>query len=173
MRIALLSDIHSNLEALEAVLRKCAQLHLDDLWCLGDIVGYGADPLACIQLVKKNCSLIVKGNHDAGAAASIYPSNFNEAAQMAISWTREQLSEDNILWLGGLPRYALRYGCLAFHASLTGQYGYITTQEMAEKNISLLCQQYPEARCGFFGHTHIGSYYQSPKVFQSVYTAGT
>jgi len=160
MRIAILSDIHANLEALESVLRKIDGSAIDELWCLGDIVGYGADPLACIKLVQENCSLVIKGNHDDGAALQVTPTNFNRYAAIALDWTREQLDEDSLQWLRRLPLHAVRYGFLIFHSSLEYRNAYIFTQSDAELNIELMRRQYPDARGGFFGHSHSTFFFQ-------------
>ena len=103
MRYAVLGDIHANLEALEAVLAHIDGQRVDACLCTGDIVGYGADPVTCLELVHDTCLYIVQGNHDEMAAADDRPENFNAWAEQAVMWTRERLGPDQRRWLGALP----------------------------------------------------------------------
>jgi len=160
MRIAIISDIHGNLEACEAVLRKICKNNIDEVWCLGDIVGYGADPQACIQLIQENCSLIVQGNHDLGVVLRHTPANFNSHAAFVLDWTRARLDEASLRWLEALPLHAVRHGLLAFHAALKGRNAYIVSREDATDNLALMRTQYPNVKGGFFGHTHTQCFYQ-------------
>ena len=89
---AVISDIHGNLEALQAVLRRIQELSISEIVCLGDIVGYGPNPLECTDLVAKHCHLKVMGNHDFGVLYE--PANFNVGAEQACFWTRQQLLSD-------------------------------------------------------------------------------
>lgn len=89
MRIALISDIHSNLAALERVLEDIETKSVDKIVCLGDIIGYGPDPVACIDLVAQKCEWCLMGNHDFGVLYE--PTNFNAAAEAAAYWTRQQI----------------------------------------------------------------------------------
>lgn len=108
MRIAILSDIHGNLEALEAALRDVRQRNCDWMVCLGDIVGYGADPQRCVDLVRREVwrrdgtEMVVKGNHD-DAASGGDDTYFNREAQKAVRWTHDRLSETALEWLANLP----------------------------------------------------------------------
>jgi predicted phosphodiesterase len=86
---AIISDIHSNLEALQAVLKDIDQQGIKDIYCLGDVIGYGPNPRECIDLVMENCQMVLLGNHDQGALFD--PDGFNRSAEMAIFWTRSQL----------------------------------------------------------------------------------
>ena len=112
MKRALISDIHGNLEALEAVLDDIQQISVDEIYCLGDIIGYGPNPCECLDLVIKKCSATILGNHD--QAALFDPDGFNPMALQAIYWTRDQLDNGpgstatvNKRWdfLGELPRH--------------------------------------------------------------------
>ena len=87
MRRALISDIHGNLEALEVVLEDIQQQDVDEIYCLGDIIGYGPNPRECIDLVMQHCKVTLLGNHDEGALFD--PNGFNIGAERAIFWTRE------------------------------------------------------------------------------------
>ena len=92
MKKALISDIHGNLEALEAVLADIATLGITDIYCLGDVVGYGPNPRECVDKVM-GCKLVLLGNHDQGAMFD--PDGFNQSAERAIFWTRSQLEQSN------------------------------------------------------------------------------
>lgn len=109
---AIISDIHGNLEALEAVLDDIARQGIDEIYCLGDIVGYGPNPCECAEIVRDRCQLVLLGNHDQGALFD--PDGFNAGAERAIRWTRMQLERHDRLarhapdplsdFLGELPR---------------------------------------------------------------------
>lgn len=101
MRIGLIADIHSNLEALESVLEKLKEC--DEILCAGDLVGYGADPNKVIELIKENKIKSVKGNHDAAILDEMSLNWFNRFAQAAILWTKESIEEENKLYLKNLP----------------------------------------------------------------------
>ena len=105
MLVRVISDIHSNLQALEAVLKDPKGREADETWCLGDVVGYGADPSDCIAIVREISNLTVCGNHDAGAAGSLSLVRFNWEGATAVRWTREILDDSEIRWLSLLPSY--------------------------------------------------------------------
>ncbi|MBN1189730.1 MAG: metallophosphoesterase family protein [Dehalococcoidales bacterium] len=101
----MLADIHANLTALEAVLRDLeSRGGVDEIWCLGDVVGYGPDPRQCISLVQQYCSCCIAGNHDWAAAGLMDTSGFNQAAAAAAQWTRRQLNSSETGYLAGLPQ---------------------------------------------------------------------
>jgi diadenosine tetraphosphatase ApaH/serine/threonine PP2A family protein phosphatase len=116
MRIGLLSDVHANLPALEAVLEACS-IRCDALWCLGDTVGYGASPNECVELVRARCEVALAGNHDLAATGRVDFSAFTSDAGRAIRWTREVLAADAEAWLAGLEPTATRGPIGLFHAS--------------------------------------------------------
>ena len=93
MKRAIISDIHGNLEALQAVLAHIADQSVDEIFCLGDIIGYGPNPCECLDLVIERCKVGLLGNHDQGAMFD--PEGFNSGAERAIFWTREQLENSN------------------------------------------------------------------------------
>ena len=102
MTYAILADVHGNLEALRAVLADCAGRAAAVL-CLGDTVGYGADPGPCVDLVAARALAVVAGNHEWGATGRLPPGWFNGAARAALAWTRGRLDDDQRAWLGALP----------------------------------------------------------------------
>jgi predicted phosphodiesterase len=155
MRIALISDIHSNLEALTAVLARIKRIGCDEIWCLGDIVGYGADPHACIALVRENCSLVITGNHDTSAGRGSVQNNYTHLAKEAILWTIQQLKSDEVSWLQSLPVNAIRQGYLLCHGALHQRDAYIDSAREAARNLELMRVQYPQASTLLCGHTHV------------------
>lgn len=153
MRYALIADIHSNLEALEAILEHLGDRDVERIALLGDVVGYGADPTAvierCAALVDAG-ALAVLGNHDA-AACSRDASSMNEDAQAAIEWTRRQLKPDHVAWLAGLP-LLLREDDITFvHASAKSPaaWSYVSTGSEAVESVIAAGTRYV-----FSGHVH-------------------
>ena len=154
MPYLILSDIHANLEAHQAVLDD-ARGRYDRILCLGDLVGYGADPNAIVEWARENGPVIIRGNHDragaeAEAAALQSMENFNPAAQASTLWTRSALLPENREYLEGLPRGPLPYdGVDLVHGSPTDEDEYVVT---ASDAVPLL--PYLGTRLTFFGHTH-------------------
>jgi diadenosine tetraphosphatase ApaH/serine/threonine PP2A family protein phosphatase len=150
MRYAVLSDIHGNLEALRAVLADC-QREADEILCLGDVVGYGADPLACVELTADRATAIVAGNHEHGVAGRLPLRWFNPAARAAVEWTAEQLDEDHRAWLGALPLIVEMGEATLVHASPArpDEWDYLVT---AEDGFAV----FPAftTRLAFVGHSH-------------------
>jgi predicted phosphodiesterase len=104
MRAAIISDIHSNLPALERTLEVIDEMHVDHVFCLGDIVGYGPSPNECIGLVRERCTAVIKGNHDSGVLDETPLDHFNIYGESAIQWTRKHITSKNLEYLAGLPR---------------------------------------------------------------------
>lgn len=152
MRVALFSDIHANLPALEACLAAAERLAVDRLAFLGDFVGYGPDPEAVIQRIVPLASqgaIAVMGNHD---KASLTPSrDMNSAAAQAIAWTREQLSAESLSFLAGLPLETRSGEILYVHADASdpAAWHYVTDSEMARASIAATA-----AQITFCGHVH-------------------
>jgi predicted phosphodiesterase len=99
MRLAVISDIHSNLEALTKSLEVMETLSIDEIVCLGDVIGYGANPNECIDLVRRQCSIVLKGNHEDAVENISMTEYFTDDARSAIFWTRTQLTEKNLEYL--------------------------------------------------------------------------
>src|SRR5512140_1202677 len=93
MRLALISDIHANQEALEAVLVDVEQQKIDKTCCLGDVIGYGADPLPCLELVNNHCDVKLLGHHEYAALGKVDAELLNVVAQASMAWTQEQLND--------------------------------------------------------------------------------
>ena len=155
MAILILSDIHGNLEALEAVLAD-ARGHYDRIVCLGDLVGYGADPNAVVEWARANLaatafSAIVRGNHDKACSGHDALEHYNSAARASAVWTRGVLTAENLEYLEKLPRGPLRYEDFDLvHGSPVDEDDYlITLSDVAP------LRGYLEAPATFFGHTHV------------------
>lgn len=103
MKIAVVSDIHANLHALERVFSEISKQEPDQIWCLGDTVGYGAFPSECLEMVRSRCDLILSGNHDLAVAGAISLDDFNIEARRAVEWTAERLTEIEKAFLKSLP----------------------------------------------------------------------
>jgi predicted phosphodiesterase len=159
MRYAIISDIHSNLEALSAVLSEIESLGIQTTLSLGDIVGYNASPNECIELLKEKAIPSVMGNHDECAAGITEPLNFTETAKKAILWTQSELTEDNRSYLKQLPRMTfLDNTFTALHATVVDTSTYVRTEDKAKESLSLLEEMLPDSKSNqlcFFGHTHI------------------
>jgi predicted phosphodiesterase len=151
MRIAIFGDIHANLEALEVVLADAREQGCTSYICLGDVVGYNANPRECLQIVQSLKCPVVKGNHDDYASSDSSLESFNPLAEVAIQWTRDELTPVEKAWLGALPLISKIRGFTVVHASLEdpGGWGYVLNQLDAaasfSKQTTKLC---------FFGHTH-------------------
>jgi len=117
MRVAVISDIHGNLHALEAVLAAIDDAAVDAVWCLGDVVGYGPRPNECVDAVRARADLSLLGNHDLGVLGRIDLAEFSPDAAEAARWTRSILGEDERTFLEGLEPEARRDGAELFHAS--------------------------------------------------------
>lgn len=153
MKWAVLSDIHGNLEALEATLAALGEV--DAYLCLGDIVGYGANPNECCDIVRKLCpEMTLMGNHDAGVLGRLSPHWFNPYARFALEWTRSVLTRENWDFLQSLPHRLEGEGWMAVHGSLVDPWEYITSPWEARPSFERLT-----VPLAFFGHTHLAEYY--------------
>ncbi len=118
MKVAVVSDIHANLQAFEAVLEAVADSEAAELWCLGDIVGYGADPDACVELARRHVAVCLAGNHDMAVVGELPLDEFSRGASIAAQWTREVIAPANHSFLAGLQpqgrrtRRTVRSACI-------------------------------------------------------------
>ena len=152
MRLAIFSDIHSNLEALTAVLADAHERECTQFVCLGDVVGYNANPHECVERVREMNCPIVKGNHDEQASLIESSRDFNELAEHAIQWTRDNLTEDDKEWLRSLRLQRQVRDFTIVHATLDtpGQWGYVFNNLDAVASFT-----YQHTTVCFFGHTHV------------------
>ena len=159
---AVISDIHGNLEALEAVLRDMPD-GIERIYCLGDVIGYGANPNECCDVVRKLEMPLITGNHDLAVTdLSTDLAWFNPVAAAAVEWTREQLSEENAKFLLSRPRMMQTNGALFVHGSIRDPDEYIINTSAARDNLALLKSEYPNVTVCFFGHTHVKTVAPSP-----------
>lgn len=151
MRYALIGDIHGNLEAFLAVLASIDKEEVNQILCLGDIVGYGANPVECINLVKERCSKVVAGNHDYAVIGLADIDYFNPFAKDAVLWTSEKLGEKEINYLASLRLIEREDNFTIVHASLNNprEWGYILNTFDASVNFELQV----DPIC-FIGHSH-------------------
>src|SRR5947208_17113996 len=118
MRFAIFSDIHANLEALEAVLADARERRCTHFVCLGDVVGYNANPRECIESVRELDCPVAKGNHDEEATLSASSERFNELAERAIQWTRDNWRDQDKQWLRSLLLQRRVHDCTILHATI-------------------------------------------------------
>jgi predicted phosphodiesterase len=150
VRYLILSDIHANAEALEAVLRH-AEGYYTQAICCGDLVGYGADPNAVVEWVRENCALTVRGNHDKACTGLDDLEWFNPVAKAAAIWTQENLSIENAGWTRSLPQGPLHTGGFQIvHGAPYDEDEYVLAADEANQAFGYL-----ETRVAFFGHTHV------------------
>jgi diadenosine tetraphosphatase ApaH/serine/threonine PP2A family protein phosphatase len=152
MRYLLISDIHGNLEALQATLEAAERLEPYQLMCLGDVVGYGADPEDCIDTIGDRANLILAGNHDLAVADMIPFDDFNPIARQAIEWTQSILPPEDKELLSNLPLQYVDGDYCFTHASPIEpmQFGYVRTLEDVAEVFNHIGQKF----C-FVGHTHL------------------
>jgi diadenosine tetraphosphatase ApaH/serine/threonine PP2A family protein phosphatase len=153
VRFAILSDVHANLEALAEVERAIVDRGVDQVACLGDVVGYGASPNECCDILRRLAGVVLLGNHDAAVAGRMDYAFYYDAARHALDWTAKNLRAD-LEWLGSLP-YAHRIGEVGFsHGSpiRPEAYDYILASEQAAELLPFV-DQLPEVT--FIGHSHL------------------
>lgn len=156
MRYAVISDIHSNLEALEVVLQEIDRVGVDRIVSLGDLVGYNANPNECVQLLTERAIPSLMGNHDAAACGLEEPLNFNPIAKAAVLWTKQALEPGHRDFLRGMPEQRSLNGQVQLaHGSLLHRDHYLTSHFDVVENIRRMEEAEPPIRILFFGHTHI------------------
>ena len=170
MRYAIFSDIHANLEALEAVLAKIDELAqeepIEQIWFLGDLVGYGPDPNECIVKLRERTNVIIAGNHDWAAVGKIDLEDFSAAARISAEWTAEQLTEEHRTFLTNLPERLEIGECTLVHGSPYGPlWEYLTSEVLAERSF-----KYFSSRFCLVGHTHVPVIFQQPDTFSNTPT---
>lgn len=162
MRYAIFSDIHANLEALEAVLAKIDEIAqeqpIDQIWFLGDLVGYGPNPNECIVALRARTKVIIAGNHDWAAVGKMDLEEFSAAARISAEWTATELTEEHQTFLSELPERLNIGDSTLVHGSPYGPlWEYLTSEVLAERSFNYFSSRY----C-FVGHTHIPVIFQQP-----------
>lgn len=158
-RIAILGDVHANIDALNAVVEDARAEAVTTFHCVGDVVGYNANPQECVDLIRSICTVVVRGNHDHYCSHDVSLSDFQPNAAIAIEWTRKQINEDSVKWLANLPmtKTFFQQSFSIVHATLDmpEQWGYVFDAFDAAAHFTYQ----PTPLC-FHGHTHI------PAVFE-------
>jgi diadenosine tetraphosphatase ApaH/serine/threonine PP2A family protein phosphatase len=157
-----ISDVHSNQPALESVLGAIDEAGVEQIWCLGDVVGYGAQPDACAELIRERCDVCLVGNHDLAVLGGLDISSFSETAAVAVEWTRENASAGTIEFLRGLEPAGRRDGVGLFHGSPRDPiWEYVLSTEQAEEGLDA-----QEERVGLIGHSHVSLFFTRPNGTQ-------
>jgi diadenosine tetraphosphatase ApaH/serine/threonine PP2A family protein phosphatase len=151
MRVAVISDVHANHHALEAVLDEIDAAGVDAVWCLGDTVGYGPRPNECCDIVQERADHCLVGNHDLVVLGELTVSDFNDEAAAAAIWTNEVLTPESRAFLASLKPFGEVDGVALFHASARDPiWEYVLTEEAAEATLEL-----SDAPLVLVGHSHI------------------
>lgn len=155
MRVAVVSDVHGNRQAFEAVLDAVEAVHADELWCLGDLVGYGADPDACVELARRYATVCLVGNHDLAVRGDIPLETFSRGAELAARWTIEHIAPASMEYLRGLEPLELDELVGLYHASPRDPvWEYVLSPLQAE-----LCFDVLQHRIACIGHSHVALSY--------------
>src|SRR3954463_15896546 len=152
MKYAVIADIHANLEAFEVVLEDARSQNCTHYCCVGDVVGYNANPKECLDIVRTMAMPCVKGNHDEYCSAEVGLEGFNPAAAEAVEWTRQQLDETDRAWLRDLKYMRMVTSFSIVHATLDvpQRWGYVFDKLAAAASFT-----YQNTAICFFGHTHV------------------
>jgi predicted phosphodiesterase len=159
VKVAVVSDIHGNRHAFESVLEAVAASDAEELWCLGDLVGYGAEPDACVELAQRHAAICLAGNHDLGVRGDLPLEQFSRGAALAAQWTQETIRAETLAYLKSLEPTYLEESVGLFHASPRDPvWEYVLSPLQAE-----LCLDVQEHRVCLIGHSHVAlSFWRYP-----------
>ena len=158
MRAAIISDIHGNRHALEAVLADVDREAPDEIWCLGDLVGYGADPDACVQLAAERSAICLAGNHDLAVTRTLAIDEFSPGAAAAVQWTQKTIGADELAFLEGLRPADQREEIGLYHASPRDPiWEYVISDLMAEMALDAAREA-----IALIGHSHVALTFNRP-----------
>ena len=158
MRVAICTDIHGNRQAFEAVIAAAEADGCEELWCLGDLVGYGAEPDACVALAAERCAICLAGNHDLAVIGRLDLDEFSRGAALAARWTQEVIADDTREFLAGLEPSGTAAGIGLFHASPRDPiWEYVLSGLTAE-----LCFDATDFRVSLIGHSHVALSFHRP-----------
>src|SRR5919199_6400129 len=159
MRVAIASDIHGNKQAFQAVIAAAEADGADELWCLGDLVGYGAEPDACVALADAHCAICLAGNHDLAVAGVLSLDEFSRGAAIAARWTQETIGDATREFLLSLSPQGSALGIGLFHASPRDPvWEYVLSGLTAE-----LCFDATDFRVSLIGHSHVALSFHRPE----------
>jgi predicted phosphodiesterase len=149
------ADIHGNREALAAALSLLQRRGVDRLVCLGDVVGYNADPDECVEMLRERHAIVIAGNHDLIGTGRLNFRRCSNKAEYSLRRTRRSLAPASAAFLNGLPaNHVLEEGVVLVHGSVRDVQQYMSTPELIGQNAALLREDFPGARLCFFGHSH-------------------
>jgi diadenosine tetraphosphatase ApaH/serine/threonine PP2A family protein phosphatase len=172
MRVAVISDVHGNLQALEAVLAAIDELEVEEIWSLGDVVGYGADPVRCMEIVDERAAMHLAGNHDLVVTGGIDIRDFSRSAAVAALWTRDHMGKEAIDWLRDLDPMDDAHDLGLYHASPRDPvWEYVLSTGQADE-----CMRLMQPRVGAVGHSHVALFFhknETPHVVGSQTPGGT
>jgi diadenosine tetraphosphatase ApaH/serine/threonine PP2A family protein phosphatase len=155
--VAIVSDVHGNLPAFRAVIEDVAGAGVDETWCLGDLVGYGAQPDECVALARESCQLSLAGNHDLVVIDKLPIAEFSAAAAAAAEWTRHNIAEESVEFLRGLEPLDTERAVGLYHASPRDPvWEYVLSSWQAAE-----CIDEMEPRVGAVGHSHVALFFHS------------
>jgi diadenosine tetraphosphatase ApaH/serine/threonine PP2A family protein phosphatase len=158
MRAAVITDIHANRPALEAVLEAIEDAAVEEIWCLGDVVGYGAEPDPCTEIVSSRCQISLVGNHDLAVLGDLDVAAFSASAAAAVTWTQEHAQEATIDFLRKQRPAGEREQVALFHASPRDPvWEYVLSIEQATD-----CLELQPQRIALIGHSHVALYFVGP-----------
>jgi diadenosine tetraphosphatase ApaH/serine/threonine PP2A family protein phosphatase len=158
MQVAIVSDIHGNRHAFEAVLEEIAATDARELWCMGDVVGYGADPNRCCELVREHAAVVLAGNHDLAVTGELPLDEFSHGAALAARWTQDIIEDDHLEWLRSLRPRGAENGIGLYHASPRDPvWEYVLSTLLAE-----LCFDAAPERVCVVGHSHVALSFVRP-----------
>jgi predicted phosphodiesterase len=159
MRVAIASDIHGNKQAFQAVIAAAEDDGADELWCLGDLVGYGGEPDACVALADAHCTICLAGNHDLAVVDVLSLDEFSRGAALAAQWTKDVIAPETREYLLSLSPKGSAEGVGLFHASPRDPiWEYVLSALAAE-----LCFDATEFRISFIGHSHVALSFHRPE----------
>jgi predicted phosphodiesterase len=160
MRIAVLSDIHGNLHALDAVLADVEREDVHEVWCLGDVVGYGADPNDCCARIREQADVVLAGNHDMAVTGELSLEEFSRGAAIAARWTQEVLHPEHAAWLRALEPTGDAREIGLYHGSPRDPvWEYVLSSLLAE-----LCFDAMRQRVALVGHSHVALSFVRPEA---------
>jgi predicted phosphodiesterase len=164
MKYGIIADIHANLEALENALNFLETQKVDQILCLGDVIGYNADPVECVRRVREKCSAVIQGNHERMVlGASLF--GVRKETLDATEWTKNKLSPEDLKYVESLPEEAkVGTSILLVHGSPRDKDEYILSTDVIRDNVMILRQKHPDVKVCFFGHSHYPMVIGPPEV---------
>jgi predicted phosphodiesterase len=158
MQVAIVTDVHGNRPAFEAVIAAAESHSVDEMWCLGDLVGYGAEPDACVALAEQNCTICLAGNHDLGVIGVLSLDDFSRGARIAAEWTRDTIRAETKEFLLALSPEGTSEGYGLFHASPRDPiWEYVLSIDQAEAGLDAQTE-----RVCLIGHSHVALFFTRP-----------